>query len=116
FRFNPAARGLHHAERSLEAWCAMHRSYGALEVRIFGELGEDRLVETLAENWSRIHPLTRWLVTRCLRHARRRSAARALLTSWWKLGARANAPVGAAQACGALANLIYWDSAANALG
>ena len=28
FRFNPAARGLHHAERPLSAWMAMHKSYG----------------------------------------------------------------------------------------
>ena len=40
FRFNPAARGLHHAERSLESWSNMHRAYGRLEVQIFQRLGD----------------------------------------------------------------------------
>lgn len=116
FRFNPDARGLHHAERSLEAWSNMHESYGTLEVQIFGGLGEEELVETLAGNWSRIHPLSRWLVSHCLESERRYGAARSLLQGWLKLGARAKAPVAAQEVCGALANLIYWDAAVRALG
>jgi glycosyltransferase involved in cell wall biosynthesis len=116
FRFNPAARGLHHAERSLEAWSTMHARYGELEVQIFGGLGEDRLVEILAENWRHIHPLTRWLVARCIQRERRQTAARFVLSNWLKLGAATRAPVGASEVCGALANLIYWESCARALG
>jgi glycosyltransferase involved in cell wall biosynthesis len=116
FRFNPAARGLHHAERSLEAWIAMHRSYGALEVQIFSGLGDEELVEILAGNWSRIHPATRWLVGHCLGRPRRQALARSLLKSWLKLGAATGAPLAANEACGALANLAYWDASANALG
>lgn len=116
FRFNPAARGLHHAERSLEAWIRMHQSYGELEVQIFSGLGDDELVGILAGNWSRIHPATRWLVGRCLGSPKRHALARSFLSGWLKLGAAAGAPLGASQACGALANLAYWEASANALG
>lgn len=116
FRFNPKARGLHHAERSLDAWIAMHRYYGELEVQIFGALGEATLFETLAGNWSRIHPATRGLVTRCLQHPARHRAMTFALKSWLELGAAAKVPVAALQVCGALANLVYWEASARALG
>lgn len=116
FRFNPKARGLHHAERSLPAWEAMHRSYGALEVKIFGGLGDDQLVKTLAENFSRIHPATRWLVTHCVGNARRQDLASAALRTWLKMGAAAQAPIAARQVCGALANLNYWQASLPELG
>jgi glycosyltransferase involved in cell wall biosynthesis len=116
FRFNPKARGLHHAERSLAAWERMHKSYGELEVQIFGGLGEDELIDTLAHNWSRIHTATHWLVSRCIRNPRRHAAASRALRSWLELGAKLGKPVAADQVCGALANLIYWEASARALG
>ena len=116
FRFNPKARGLHHAERSLDAWINMHRYYGELEVQIFGALGETTLFETLAGNWSRIHPATRELVTRCLHSPTRHRAVTYALRRWLELGARTKLPFAALQACGALANLIYWEASARALG
>jgi len=116
FRFNPAARGLHHAERSLESWVAMHRHYGKLEVEIFGGLGEDELVTTLAGNWSRIHSLTRLLVRHCVSHPRRAEAAGLALNRWLELSARAGVPLATSQVCGALANLTYWAASVEALG
>jgi len=116
FRFNPNARGFHHAERSLAAWEAMHRSYGALEVQIFGGLGEEHLIDTLAHNWSRIHPLTHWLVKRCLSNPRRHQAAVLALRSCLKLEAAGGVAVAADPICGALANLIYWQASAQTLG
>jgi GT2 family glycosyltransferase len=116
FRFNPAARGFHHAERSLNAWIALHRRYGELEVQIFGALGESELFEILAGNWSRVHPATRGLVSRCIDHPKRHAAATFALKSWLTLGAKAKLPVATAQACGALANLIYWEASARTLG
>lgn len=116
FRFNPAARGLHHAERSLESWVAMHRHYGKLEVEIFGGLGEDELVSTLAGNWSRIHSLTRLLVRHCLNSPRRTEAAGVALNRWLELSARVGVPLATSQVCGALANLTYWSASAEALG
>jgi len=116
FVFQPAARGLHHAERSLPAWMAMHRSYGALEVRIFGALGDEHLIDVLAGNWSRIHPATRWLVTYCVPKPRRLALASTSLKRWLEVGAAIGLPVGAKQACGLLANLIYWSASVEALG
>ena len=116
FRFNPRARGLHHAERSLPAWEAMHRSYGALEVKIFGGADADELLQTLAGNFSRIHPATRWLVTQCVGHDRRVATAAAALRSWLKLGAAAQKPILSEQVCGALANLNYWQASYSELG
>jgi glycosyltransferase involved in cell wall biosynthesis len=116
FRFNPAARGLHHAERSLESWVAMHRYYGAFEVRIFGGLGEDELVHLLAGNWSRIHPLSRWLVRSCLDRPLRAEAATRVLNGWLVLSARLGVPLASSQVCGALANLAYWSASAQELG
>lgn len=116
FRFNPRARGLHHAERSLKAWTAMHRYYGALEVEIFGGLGEDDLLGVLAGNWSRLHALTRWLVRGCLHHPRRTGAATFALNGWLKLAEELKVPLAASQVCGALANLAYWSASAEALG
>jgi len=116
FRFNPKARGLHHAERSLDAWCAMHQSYGELEVKIFGELGAEHVVEVLAANWSRIHPATHFLVNHCLAHPRRFDATIAFLKTWLRAGEKARAPLATDQVCGALANLLYWRASVAALG
>jgi glycosyltransferase involved in cell wall biosynthesis len=116
FRFNPVARGLHHAERSLDAWKRMHKSYGALEVQIFGGLGEQELVEVLAGNFSRIHSLSRFLVSRGVEHPRRHAAMVAVLSAWLRVSERANLDLLADQVCGALANLIYWKASAEALG
>jgi len=116
FRFNPAARGLHHAERTLESWVAMHRHYGKLEVEIFGGLGEQELVDTLAGNWSRIHSLTRFLVRHCVNRPRRAEAAGLALNGWLKLSAGVGVPLATSQVCGALANLTYWAASVEALG
>lgn len=116
FRFNPAARGLHHAERSLQAWTAMHRHYGTLEVEIFGNLGDDTLVELLAGNWSRIHSLTRWLVRSCVERPRRMEVATRALHGWLRLSENLGVPLATSQVCGALANLTYWSASAEALG
>lgn len=116
FRFNPAARGLHHAERPLSAWMAMHKSYGAIEVQIFGAIDERTLVSTLAGNWSRLHPATRFLVRRCLGKPLRQSLASNALERWLRLAKRTGVPLATEQVCGALANLIYWEASVEALG
>ena len=116
FRFNPKARGFHHAERSLAAWVKMHESYGELEVQIFGALGQDKLVEFLAGNWSHVHPLSRWLVQRCLGQRLRKRAASRALSGWLKLAEKTALPLLTHQVCGALANLTYWDASVGKLG
>jgi glycosyltransferase involved in cell wall biosynthesis len=116
FRFNPRARGLHHAERSLSAWEAMHQRYGTLDVKIYGEFGKDGLGEVLAENFSRINPATRWLVMKCTLRPRRYAAARRVLRHALELEERAKVRFGSGQICGALANLIYWEATAETVG
>jgi GT2 family glycosyltransferase len=115
FRFNPAAIVLHHAERSLESWANMHRSYGRLEVAIFGKYSEDVLIRILAENWSRLHPAARWLVQGCAGKARRHAYVSFMLQSWLKLEA-ATRPILADKVCSAFASLLYWQASVEALG
>ncbi|MEO7035151.1 MAG: glycosyltransferase family 2 protein [Polyangiaceae bacterium] len=116
FRFNPKARGLHHAERSLAAWEAMHKSYGALEVQIFGGSESPDLHNILAENLSRLHPASRWLVGSCVGRPRTVAAVRRSLRSLLEVEEKLNAPLASDQVCGALANLIYWQATCEALG
>ncbi len=94
----------------------MHRAYGTLEVQIFSGLGEQALIDVLADNLSGIHPLTRWLVGKCARNPRRGKAASAILKSWLKFSGKTQLELAAPQVCGALANLTYWEASAAALG
>lgn len=116
FRFNPKARGLHFAERSLASWERVHESYGKAEVEIFGKLGADELVDTLAGNWGRLNPATRWLVRNCLGRPLRRSAASLLLRSHLHLAERLKLPLLSEQVCSVFANLLYWEASTQALG
>jgi len=116
FRFNPAARALHYAERSLESWEHAHRSYGNLEVSIFALADDDAVIQILADNWRRLHPATRWLVQQCLKHPRRRASATFALRSWLNASAKLNRPIFSNSACSVLANLLYWQASVQALG
>ena len=116
FRFNPRARGLHFAERSLASWERVHESYGKAEVAIFGELGSDELLEMLAANWQRLNPATRWLVRNCLGKPRLHSAARLLLRSHLQVALRLRLPMMSEQVCSVFANLLYWEASTQALG
>jgi GT2 family glycosyltransferase len=116
FRFNPAAAGLHHAERSLDSWSAAHRSYGKLEVEIFRRLGEEEFSRVLADNFGRLHPINRWLVRECVGRDIRYTLATGALRSWLKLAEAIGREPFTRAACGALANLLYWQASAGALG
>lgn len=116
FRFNPAARGLHHVERSLEGWMTAHRSYGRLEPSIFSKVGDFDIEKVLGDNWSTLHPATRWLVRRCIDNPSRQAAASFVLQRLLKLEEKAQAPLAASQICGALANLLYWRACREEIG
>jgi hypothetical protein len=94
----------------------MHQAYGSLEVQIFGELGDESLVEILAGNFSGIHPLTRWLVGHCAARPRHYEVVTSALKGWLRLAGTTHLGLPASQACGALANLIYWRASTTALG
>ncbi|HKQ69348.1 MAG TPA: glycosyltransferase family 2 protein [Polyangiaceae bacterium] len=116
FRFNPAAIGLHHAERSLESWSAMHRSYGKLEVEIFRRLGQGEAGRILSDNFRRLHPLNRWLLRGCLGRKPLYSMTTSTLSAWLRLIDFVGQPALSNEVCGALANLLYWDASAGVLG
>jgi len=116
FRFHPAARTEHAAERSLDSWCAMHLAYGRLERRIFAHLGEAHALSTLAENWARLHPATRSMVRACLRSDAVRGAAMVGLRAVLQASRIAPASRVAGRACSALANILYWSGAREAMG
>lgn len=116
FRFNPAASGMHHAERSLKSWASVHRAYGRLEFSIFRNLGEETAISLLAANWRGLHPATRWLVCACLDRPRTSAAAAAVLGTCIRLAGLIHHGPTALAACGALANLLYWQAAARELG
>jgi glycosyltransferase involved in cell wall biosynthesis len=116
FRFNPLARGLHHAERSLDSWENAHRSYGRLEVQIFGNLGQDVLIKMLAENFSRLPRSAQWLLGQCFGQPRRAQALHAVLRGYLEQAARAGTQRGTGPVCSLLANLLYWQASREALG
>lgn len=116
FRFNPRARGLHYAERSLRSWENVHVSYGKAEVAIFGNLGEAELIDMLSGNWNRLNPATRWLLRACLDKPMRHGAARAVLRNHLELAKRLGVPMLSDKVCSVLANLLYWQASVDALG
>ncbi len=116
FRFNSQARGVHHAERSLTSWEAMHSAYGRSEVAIFTQVSEEFMLDTLSGNWSRLHPSLRWVIEQCVDHPMRLSTARALLRAKLKLTQGSPIPFVTSKACSVFANLLYWESSFEALG
>ena len=116
FRFNPAARGLHHAERSLSSWENAHTSYGRVEVDIFGKLGESTLLEMLSENWQRLNPALRWVVRSCIGNPQRHAAIRSVLRAHLEAARRLELSLMSDKACSLLANLCYWEASAQTLG
>jgi GT2 family glycosyltransferase len=116
FRFNPRAIGVHHAERSLDSWSHAHASYGRLEIQIFRRFGEDDLVQELADNFGRLHRLSRWLVLRSVGRQIPFVAAKSLLRSTLRLSEYLPVDALAQPACSALANLLYWNASAKELG
>jgi hypothetical protein len=94
----------------------MHLAYGRLERRIFAHLGEGHALSTLAGNWARLHPATRTLVRSCLRSDAIRRAAVATLRGILQASRVAPASRPARGACSALANILYWSGAREAMG
>ncbi len=116
FRFNPKAGGLHHAERSLASWSNMHRAYGRLEISIHGRFGHDNALDTLADNWSHLHALTKALVTACVGRPLLTAAVERLLTAQVRTATALRLERTARIGCSLLANVLYWSGAAEVLG
>ena len=116
FRFNLAAAGVHHAERTLAAWSNMHRSYGLVEMTICRPLGVERGLNRLAHNWSVLRPVTRRLVISCLGHPRTTAATVKALSATIETARLLRMEKMAYLGCSALANVLYWTGAAEAIG
>ena len=116
FRFNASAKGLHYSSRSFAGWSATHRAYGRLHAGLFRRLGEDTMYRILVGDWSRRHPLTRWLVRRTVGRRGRLSIATTVLGAAVRLGAFAPMSRFSHTVCAALANMLYWDGVAQELG
>lgn len=115
FHFNPRAKGLHHARRSLDSFCELQRQYGRREVEIFTRADGDP-VPTLRGNWWRLKPATRALVARTTKSAAARAACVASLRGLLRVCELAGANGFAQGPCSALANVLFWGEAAGALG
>jgi len=116
FRFNPAALGVHHAERSLASWGLMHRAYGRLEMSIHGAAGQNAALDRMADNWRGLRPATRGLVKSLLGRPLAAASTSALLRAVILSGAVL--PLGrlTQAACSALANVFYWSGVEETLG
>lgn len=116
FLFNPRARGFHHAERSLESFCRAHEAYGGLEVEIFGRVSSENTMKILGSNFRRLQPLQRQLIANVVaRPVVRRQLERALRRYLETSLARKKQDL-ARPACSLLANVLYWQASAKALG
>jgi GT2 family glycosyltransferase len=111
FRFNPRARVLHHARRSLDSWCEMHRRYGSLEPKIYsGKHGG-----ILQENWQYMHPAMR-VVVRAFAGRDHLKPVVAVLRGVLRGCERAGVSRPAMAPCSVLANLLFWDGVAQTVG
>jgi hypothetical protein len=109
FLFNPAAAGMHFAERSYRSWLGGAYQYGRNDI-LFGK------ADRASGEFRYRHPLTQLLVRWGLRH---RSAASRLAPPTELAIRAADAaclrPLGQ-QLCGAIFNLHYWFGVADQLG
>jgi GT2 family glycosyltransferase len=110
FVFNPAAEGLHYAERSYRSWIDSGYQYGRNDI-LFGK-GEERS----AGQFRYRHPLTRALVRFGVRHRaagdRIPRAARTAIQA----ADRVRLEGLSHQLCGAVFNLAYWLGVSDELG
>jgi GT2 family glycosyltransferase len=116
FRFNPEARGLHYAERSLTSWAKIRNSYGTLDVAILEKMGEDALINILGDTWAKLHGLVQGVILACSGHRLRAKATESALLGWLQVEAAMPRAIAAEQVCSVLANLIYWQASIQRLG
>ncbi|HET9959782.1 MAG TPA: glycosyltransferase [Polyangiaceae bacterium] len=116
FRFNGRARGLHHAERSLDSWEHAHRSYGRLEAEMLSSRPNDEVVSILSGNWRRLNPLTRAAARLCIQSPALNQGATRLLREALKTEPMRRSSFVSSKACSLLANILYWRESAAVLG
>jgi GT2 family glycosyltransferase len=114
--FNPRAKGLHHAERSLASFCKAHSAYGEMEVALF-ERQAGGAEPVLSENWNRLHAVQRTFLELALRsQVGSDTVRRGLCAALESKPAASLPPALSRAACSVLANLLFWDGSRRALG
>ncbi len=115
FYFNPAAKGWHHARRSLRAWLNVSTAYGQADVAMYRNGRPTMLLCMAKEFHERQRPL-RWLARVGVGHPWLvRSMVSALLAAAWLAdGTRQRRAAYAAYS--AIFNLCYWQSVSVQLG
>jgi len=110
FVFNPAAEGLHYAERSYASWIDSAHQYGRNDI-LFGK-GEERA----AGQFRYRHPLTRALARWGVRHRTTGAALPALTRAAIEAADRLRLEGLSHQLCSAVFNLQYWLGVSDELG
>lgn len=113
--FDPRAKGLHHAERTLKSFCHAHATYGEMEVSMFDGSPEGA-EEMLAGNWHRLHPLQRSALSCLLVRPEAAELASKLLCRYLESKAAGRVSKLDRAACSLLANVLYWNSSKRTLG
>ena len=114
--FNPRARGLHHAERSLASFCHAHSSYGEMEVQMLDGLPDEGAEPVLAGNWKRLHPLQRAVLRVLLVAPAVGAATLGAIKIFLGLSLSRRLSKVARGACSLLANGLYWQASLRTLG
>lgn len=115
FVYEPAAVGLHYAERSFQSWLATGYAYGRNDVAFARDRGRPEILSWVADEYRARHPLTRVATRVCADRRRLRAASIAVLSRLVR--GRSTAPVTrlAAKALSGAYQLAYYGGVADEL-
>lgn len=115
FVYEPAAVGLHYAERSFESWLATGDAYGRNDVAFARDRGRSEILSWLADEHRARHPLTRLLTRTCADRPRLRAASIAALSRVVIACTTAKLPRSATKALSGAYQLAYYGGVADEL-
>lgn len=115
FYFNPAAKGWHHAQRSLHAWLNISTAYGWADVAMYRS-GRQTMLHSMAKEFHRRQRPLQWLARLSLGRTwlLRLVVGGLLITA--RLAAWAGQQRAAYGAYSAIFNLRYWQSVCEQIG
>ena len=116
FHFNPAAKGLHYAERSFASWCRIPYLYGRYDVVMTYDKGQKWLLPTIMGEFRKRNLLIRILARLCLGHPKRVTLVAATLSRAAFLGDRAGIKAVPRYAYSGVFNLLHYMGICDQLG